>query len=79
MGSKRWYLSTPRGQVARVTFDPKGMGGISRTGRLVLAFPCGVYRSCAAGWRIMRAELAIQSLRGYGILLPRVSLKLERW
>lgn len=78
MNSRRFYLSSKLGQLARFTFDPRGHAGMPRTGRLTLALPFGFYKSCAAGWRVARLVLVFQSLRGVGRNLPRVSVSRER-
>lgn len=76
---KARYLSSSLGQIARLTFDPRGQAGLPKTGRLTVALPFGFYRSCAAGWRLARLVFVYQSLRGYGIVLPRVSISRERF
>ncbi len=76
------YLTTRRGQLARLTFDPRGVYGLPDTGRWTLAIPCGFYRSCAAGWRIARLAFTFQSYprawqpHAKG---PRFSVARENW
>ena len=72
----RRYLATRRGQLARLTLDPRSWAGLDGTPRWTIAVPIGVYRSRAAGWRIARLAVSIRRVprRGWEVCVER-----ERW